>query len=143
MTSHGHAQTHFLQFVQRSSMMDILDSRSSIASSGQTPTQHPQKSHFSGTMWIIKGLVLFNVPIRIVIFDSLEGQGSERSQENQWNPALLFLRRGGFEPFDQLKEFLVPQEVRFAVFSLLACLFQAFLIFLQLVVKGSVLDPEN
>ncbi|HLA69576.1 MAG TPA: hypothetical protein VJN65_07720 [Bacteroidota bacterium] len=26
-----------------------------MASSGQTPTQQPQKSHLPGTMWIISG----------------------------------------------------------------------------------------
>jgi len=36
--------------------MEIFDSWSSIASSGHTPTQHPQKSHFPGIMWIINGV---------------------------------------------------------------------------------------
>jgi hypothetical protein len=34
-----------------------LASMSSMASSGQTPTQQPQKSHFPGTMCIINGVV--------------------------------------------------------------------------------------
>lgn len=53
ITSIGQDQTHFEQFVHRSSIIKISASLSSIASSGQMPTQHPQKSHLSGRISII------------------------------------------------------------------------------------------
>ena len=43
---------HLAQFVQRTSMINISASFNSIASSGQTPTQHPQKSHLLGRISI-------------------------------------------------------------------------------------------
>ncbi|MCW8805492.1 MAG: hypothetical protein OQK56_03445, partial [Ignavibacteriaceae bacterium] len=49
----GQDQTHFAQLVQRGSIIKISASLSSIASSGQTPTQQPQKSHLSGRISII------------------------------------------------------------------------------------------
>jgi len=52
ITSIGHDQTHFAQLVHRESMIKISASFNSIASSGQTPTQHPQKSHLSGRILI-------------------------------------------------------------------------------------------
>jgi hypothetical protein len=52
ITSIGQLHTHFEQFVHLSSMMLISASLSSIASSGQTPTQHPQKSHLLGSISI-------------------------------------------------------------------------------------------
>jgi len=52
ITSIGQDQTHFAQFVHLGSIINISASFSSIASSGQTPTQHPQKSHVSGRISI-------------------------------------------------------------------------------------------
>jgi hypothetical protein len=57
ITSIGQLHTHFAQLVQRSSIIFISASFSSIASSGQTPTQHPQKSHLFGSISII------NIPV--------------------------------------------------------------------------------
>jgi hypothetical protein len=53
ITSIGHDQTHLAQLVQRGSIIKISASFNSIASSGQTPTQHPQKSHLFGRISII------------------------------------------------------------------------------------------
>lgn len=53
ITSIGQDQTHLAQFVHRGSMIKISASFNSIASSGHTPTQHPQKSHLSGRISII------------------------------------------------------------------------------------------
>jgi hypothetical protein len=58
ITSIGHDQTHLAQLVHRGSIIKISASLSSIASSGQTPTQHPQKSHLSGSISIISLPVL-------------------------------------------------------------------------------------
>jgi hypothetical protein len=58
ITSIGQLQMHFAQLVHRSSIMLISASLSSIASSGQTPTQHPQKSHLLGSISIISIPVL-------------------------------------------------------------------------------------
>ena len=53
ITSIGHAQTHFEQLVHIGSIIFIDASFNSIASSGQIPTQQPQKSHLSGSISII------------------------------------------------------------------------------------------
>jgi len=44
---------HLEQLVQRGAIIEISASLSSMASSGHTPTQQPQKSHLSGKMAII------------------------------------------------------------------------------------------
>ena len=44
---------HFAQLVHLESIIKISASFNSIASSGQTPTQHPQKSHLPGIISII------------------------------------------------------------------------------------------
>ncbi len=49
----GQDHTHSLQLVQSSSLIKISVSLRKIASSGQTPTQHPQKSHLLGNISII------------------------------------------------------------------------------------------
>lgn len=54
----GQDHTHLEQFVHRSSIILISASFSSIASSGHTPTQHPQKSHLFGSISIISIPVL-------------------------------------------------------------------------------------
>ncbi|MDP3149439.1 MAG: hypothetical protein Q8N83_09965 [Ignavibacteria bacterium] len=53
ITSIGQLHIHFEQFVQRASMINISASFNSMASSGHTPTQHPQKSHLLGSISII------------------------------------------------------------------------------------------
>lgn len=55
----GQDHTHLAQFVHLSSIIFISASLSSIASYGHTPTQHPQKSHLSGTI-SIKSIVSFH-----------------------------------------------------------------------------------
>jgi len=55
-TSIGQDQTHLTQFVQRSSLIFISASFNSIASSGHTPTQQPQKSHLFGMISINNNL---------------------------------------------------------------------------------------
>jgi hypothetical protein len=51
-TSIGQDQTHLAQLVQSASIIFISASFNSIASSGHTPTQQPQKSHLSGMISI-------------------------------------------------------------------------------------------
>ncbi len=46
-------KTHRSQSIQISSSISILDSITSIQSTGHTPTQQPQKSHLFPSIWII------------------------------------------------------------------------------------------
>jgi hypothetical protein len=70
-TSIGQLQTHLEQLVHNSSIIFIDASFSSIASSGQIPTQHPQKSHLSGFISInsnkpaLSDDKSFNFPLKV------------------------------------------------------------------------------
>ena len=52
-------KTHRSQSIQISSSISIIDSITSIQSTGHTPTQQPQKSHLFPSIWIIA--IYFNL----------------------------------------------------------------------------------
>ena len=71
-------KTHRSQSIQISSSISIIDSITSIQSTGHTPTQQPQKSHLFPSIWIIAIYInpLFDQQQMLEILSRSENNGN-------------------------------------------------------------------